>query len=99
MPRHLDTRGKPLIAIAICDRCKMKRPYMFLVPDRNFPGLQVCKDTCIDLYDPYRLPARVTEKIDLRRPRPDVDISLPLNVALTDGYLPLTDQSGNTLLD
>jgi hypothetical protein len=99
MPRFLSTRGKSVIAIAICARCSMKRAYVDLAPDLNFPGLMVCNRGCRDDKDPYRLPARKTERIDLRRPRPDTDISVPASVALTDGYLPLTDESGNTLLD
>ncbi len=71
MPRYLDTRGNATLAIAICDRCKRKRPYDALVSDLNTPGLRVCKETCNDLYDPWRLPARKTEDITLDHPRPD----------------------------
>ena len=70
MPRYLDTRGKALLSIAVCDRCKLKLPLVDLKPDRNAPGLHVC-DPCNDLYDPWRLPARQTEKINVPDPRPD----------------------------
>ena len=75
MPRFLNTEGLSVIAIAVCDRCKMKRPLIALSQDRNSPGLRVCDQGCTDEKDPYRLPARQTERINLRFPRPD----LPLN--------------------
>lgn len=88
MPRFLDTEGYTDIAIAVCDRCKMKRPHASLGPDRNFPGLMVCQENCRDELDPYRLPARKTERINLRFPRPDV------SVASNDNNL-MTTQNGN----
>jgi hypothetical protein len=91
MPRFLDTTGQPSIAIAICDRCKMKRYFSSLGPDRNFPGLRVCDQGCRDELDPYRLPARKTERINLRFPRPDV------SVADTNQYL-VNDASGAYLI-
>jgi hypothetical protein len=42
MPRFLDTLGNSDIAIAVCDRCKMKRAHSVMRSDPNFPGLQVC---------------------------------------------------------
>ena len=73
MPVYLDTRGRSTIAIAICGRCSRKFPYDELQPDPNYPGLRVCKDD-LDDYDPYRLPARQTENITLRFPRPDTPL-------------------------
>ena len=73
MPVFLDTRGRSTIAIAICGRCSRKVPYDELMPDPNYPGLRVCKDD-LDDYDPYRLPARQTEDISLRFPRPDTPL-------------------------
>jgi len=81
MPIWLDTRGNSSLAIAVCDRCKMKRAFVNLGPDPNFPGLRVCDEGCRDNLDPYRLPARKTERINLRFPRPDV------SVAANDNYL------------
>jgi len=75
MPRFLDTRGNAVIAIFICDRCKMKRPIIEAMPDPNFPGLKVCQRGCADQKDPYRLPARKTERINLQFPRPDVSVA------------------------
>ena len=69
MPIFLDTLGYSDIAIAVCDRCKMKRPHAVMRSDPNFPGLQVCNEGCADNFDPYRLPARKTERITIRFPR------------------------------
>ena len=63
MPKWLDTTGNAVIAIFICDRCKMKRAAIEAMPDPNFPGLKVCTHGCADQKDPYRLPARKTERI------------------------------------
>ena len=75
MPKWLDTTGNALIAIFICDRCKMKRPIIEAMPDPNFPGLKVCNRGCADEKDPYRLPARKTERITLQYPRPDESVA------------------------
>jgi hypothetical protein len=65
----------------------MKRPIDEQMPDKNFPGLKVCHQGCADQLDPYRLPARKTERITIRFPRPD----LPLNAG--DNYLVTTGNS------
>ena len=83
MPRFLDTTGNSSIAIFICDRCKMKRAISEQMPDPNFPGLRVCQQNCADEKDPYRLPARKTERINLRYPRPDVPLPVPNNQLIT----------------
>lgn len=70
MPVFLDTRGNTSLAIGVCDRCKRKFPIGELRPDPNSPGLRVC-EADRDLYDPWRLPARKTENITVRDPRPD----------------------------
>ena len=85
MGLFLDTRGYSDIAIAICDRCRMKRPHAVMRSDPNFPGLQVCDQGCADQFDPYRLPARKTEKITIRFPRPDADIAVDDNNLITTG--------------
>lgn len=84
MPIFLDTLGMSDIAIAVCDRCKMKRPHAVMRSDPNFPGLQVCDQGCADQKDPYRLPARKTERIALRFPRPDVSVALDPNNLVTN---------------
>lgn len=85
MPIFLDTRGYSDIAIAVCDRCKMKYPHAVLRPDPNFPGLQVCDTGCADQFDPYRLPARKTERITIRFPRPDVNLDGTGDYMVTTG--------------
>jgi hypothetical protein len=86
MPVFLDTEGLSTIAIAVCDRCKMKRALAVLMPDTNFPGLRVCNEGCLDQKDPYRLPARKTERINLRFPRPDDSVAVYPNALITGPY-------------
>jgi hypothetical protein len=86
MPVFMDTEGLASLAIAVCDRCKMKRALVNLMPDSNFPGLRVCNEGCRDQLDPYRLPARKTERINLRFPRPDVSVAVTDNNIITTGY-------------
>ena len=81
----MDTTGLASLAIAVCDRCKMKRALVNLMPDSNFPGLRVCNEGCRDNLDPYRLPARKTERINLRFPRPDVSVAVQDNSIITNG--------------
>ena len=99
MPRFLNTEGNAVIAIFICDRCKMKRAIIEAMPDPNFPGLKVCQQGCADQKDPYRLPARQTERITLQFPRPDVSVAVDPNDILTQPYggaILSTEQSGQT---
>ena len=86
MPVFLDTTGYSDLAIAVCDRCKMKRPHAEMRSDPNFPGLQVCGQGCADNFDPYRLAARKTERITIRFPRPDANIAVQDNNLITTGY-------------
>jgi len=75
MSRYLPVKAQGgLVAIAICDRCHRKKYYADLEPDGNSPGLRVCKK-CRDVKDPYRYPARKTENISLRYPRPDSSLT------------------------
>ena len=86
MPVYIDTRGNSILSVAICDRCSRKFAYNELMPDPNFPGMRVCKDD-LDKFDPWRLPARQTENIALRFPRPDVSIALtPGQIMLPGGF-------------
>ena len=93
----LDTEGYSDIAIGICDRCRMKRPHASLGPDINFPGLMVCEENCRDEKDPYRLPARQTERINLRFPRPDVSVAaIQDNLVTNDQQNVIVSTEGNT---
>jgi hypothetical protein len=85
MPRFLNTEGNAVIAIFICDRCRMKRPIIEAQPDPNFPGLKVCQQGCADEKDPYRLPARKTERITLQFPRPDESVAVNDDSIITTG--------------
>lgn len=71
MSLYINTRGEQVAAVKICDRCKMKRLAKLLVPDPNSPGLQVCSDGCVDVYDPWRLAPRMTEDITVKGVRPE----------------------------
>ena len=96
--KWLNTRGGSVLTIAICDRCKMKRAYDDIQQDGNIPGLRVCKFSCSDVKDPYRLPMRQPEKISVRFPRPDADVAQAHNniIAEPQGDNPLATESGNT---
>jgi hypothetical protein len=99
MPRFLDTEGNASLAIAVCDRCKMKRAFSSMGPDPNVPGLQVCDQGCADQMDPYRLAARQTERINIRFPRPDVSVAANDNYLITTGngqYYVSTQQNTQT---
>lgn len=75
MPIFLNTEGNASLAIGVCDRCNRKFPIDELRPDPNSPGLRVCADD-LDIFDPWRLPARRTEDVTVRNPRPDERLSL-----------------------
>lgn len=77
MAKYLNTLGRTTLAVGVCDRCKMKRSLTELVSDPNAPGLRVCTRGCVDDLDPWRLPARSTDKIELHYPRPDVPLLTP----------------------
>lgn len=98
MPTWLNTRGNALIAIFICDRCKMKRAIVEAMPDPNFPGLKVCNRGCADQKDPYRLPARQTERITLQYPRPDTSVSANVDGLVTApaNELYISTENGST---
>jgi hypothetical protein len=64
----------------------MKRPEDEAHPDANFPGVIVCERGCGDQKDPYRLPARKTEKITIRYPRPDLSVAVDSHAIDTGGY-------------
>jgi RNase P subunit RPR2 len=69
---YLPVRTKGSAAIAICTRCGFKMYYADLKKDPNSNNFY-CKD-CVDIYDPWRLPARRAEDISLPHPRPDEEL-------------------------
>ena len=93
MSKWLNTLGNNVLSIAICDRCKMKYAYSDLIPDGNIPALRVCQNGCSDQFDPYRLPARQPEKISIRFPRPDEDVSQSDDAITTDPNIVNTPNS------
>lgn len=75
----------------------MKRPYSVLMNDPNFAGLRVCNEGCADQKDPYRLPARQTERINLRFPRPDVSVAaIQNNIVINNQQSVILSTEGNT---
>lgn len=75
MSLYLPIKNKGTMAIAVCDRCNRKMYLDDLKADGNSPGLRVCSE-CWDVKDPWRLPARKTENITIKYPRPDTDIEI-----------------------
>ena len=98
MPVYLDTRGNSVLSVAICDRCSRKFAYTDLMPDPNFPGMRVCAADR-DNFDPWRLPARQTENIALRFPRPDVSVATGPNLLNTQGNANDPQQYDNFTLE
>ena len=93
MSLFLDTRGLAWAGIGICDRCSRKFPIGELMSDPNSPGLRVCKDD-LDELDPYRLPARQTERITLPFVRPDVSVATdPAGLISEDGNTFVTTEN------
>lgn len=74
MPYWLDPTGRSTFGIGICARCSRKMSLEDLYSDPNYPGLMVCKED-LDQLDPYRLPARQTERINLDFVRPDLPLT------------------------
>jgi len=99
MPIFLDPRGRATYGIGLCARCSRKMFLEDLYPDPNAPGLMVClKD--LDQLDPYRLPARQTEQINLSFHRPDSDLTDPSPVLPVFNILAqrLVTQDGRAIL-
>lgn len=93
MGLYLDTRGMSFQGIGICDRCSRKFPIVELMSDPNYPGLRVCRDD-LDELDPYRLPARQTERITLPFVRPDVSVATdPAGLVSEDGNTFVTTEN------
>ncbi len=93
MSLFLDTRGLAWAGIGICDRCSRKFPIGELMSDPNSPGLRVCR-VDVDELDPYRLPARQTERITLPFVRPDVSVATdPAGLISEDGNTVVTTEN------
>lgn len=70
MSIFIDPSGSTTFGLGICARCSRKMKLEDLYDDPNAPGLKVCIED-LDDFDPYRLAARPTEKINLLFTRPD----------------------------
>jgi len=70
----LDPTGRSSYGIGLCARCSKKFFLEELFSDPNSPGLMVCRDD-LDGLDPYRLPARDSEPINLEFVRPDLGLT------------------------
>ena len=70
MPLYLKPSKSSGAPVAVCGRCGLKMYHSQLSHDRDKPGLMVCSE-CNDEKDPYKLPARVSERITIKNPRPD----------------------------
>jgi hypothetical protein len=98
MSLYLNTRGNTVLSVALCARCSRKFPSKELSPDPNYPGLMVCKAD-LDLYDPYRLPAPQTERINLDFVRPDVPLEILIRVSrmrITEDFFSRLLEDGET---
>ena len=74
--KFINTRGNSTLGIGVCDRCKKKFPLHYLSSDPNVPGLKVCAADR-DNFDPYRMPARSPDKVQLPFNRPDEPLTTP----------------------
>lgn len=70
MSVFLNTEGKSNLAVAICDRCRLRGPNADMVQDGDKPGLWVHAH-CADGIDPWKLPPRQSEDVSVPHPRPD----------------------------
>lgn len=77
--RFLDTTGNPTLGVGLCQRCQFKFPLHMLQDDPNIPNFKVCAADR-DSFDPYRMPARPADIINLPFVRPDT----PLVVSAAD---------------
>lgn len=98
MGLYLPVNARGTTAIAVCNRCRVKIQYDELRKDPN-NGNMYCKD-CVDVYDPWRLPARNPENVTLSHPRPDqiitVDVT-PVELLGTEGGAQLVTELGQQI--
>jgi hypothetical protein len=73
MSLYLPINTKGRVSVALCPRCQMKIQYDDLRLDPNNKNWYCEK--CVDIYDPWRLPARKTEDISLDHPRTDTELT------------------------
>lgn len=96
MSYFYDPTGKSTYGIGICDRCRRVFSLDDLFSDPNSPGLKVCIEDRDD-FDPYRLPARQTERINLPFVRPDVPLTGRAQPYIID-YWYVTEEGNDPLI-
>lgn len=70
--------------LGICDRCRVKMLLKELSPDRDSPGLNVCRE-CNDVRDPWRSPFHPKDTdISVDRPSPDEDLVLTVTPTVNE---------------
>lgn len=93
MGLYLPVRTKGSAAIAVCPRCSTKVYYDDLKKDPN-NNQYYCAD-CVDIYDPWRLPARHAEDISLLHPRRDVSVDDDAILLITEREYYLVTELGD----
>lgn len=83
------------MAVTLCPRCGLKYYYGELKQDPN-TKVWMCEG-CVDIYDPWRLPARHAENITLLRPRPDISVAEDGGWLTTEDGSPLTTENGDMI--
>lgn len=74
--KFLNTTGNPTLGVGLCSRCQFKFALHLLREDPNIPGFMVCAADRDD-FDPYRMPARPSDIIQLPFVRPDTALVVP----------------------
>lgn len=73
----INTQGNSNLGIGVCSRCNFKFPLTALRPDPNLGNSFLVCAADRDDFDPYRLPMRSPDVIQLPNPRPDVPLTAP----------------------
>jgi len=97
MPLFLRPRRGQSSAVGLCDRCRFKFYLTDLKPDRDNPGLRVCRK-CNDQKDRYKLAPRQTEDITLPFVRPEANLIIDYLLS-EDGSLILTETEEGLEID
>ena len=98
MSIFIDPSGGSTYGLALCARCSRKFKLDDLSPDRNSPGLMVCKEDN-DEYDPYRLAPRAEDQVVLPFVRPDLSLNTnPSGVISQDGSQFIISEDGQRFI-
>ena len=72
MSLYMPVKAHGSVALAICPRCQRKVYQDDLRQDPNNKNWYCAE--CVDVKDPWTLPARRPEDISVAHPRPDVEL-------------------------